>query len=61
MKQQARLDWEYESARLRKLQNEQVSLQHPVGTEVKNEIKRKKSSLSSGICLGSQKWLLSFR
>jgi len=50
MKRQARLDWEQESARLRALQNQQVSLQRPVGTEVCEEIeKKKKSSLSSGL------------
>lgn len=55
MKRQARLDWERESARLRELQNQQVSLQHPVGIEVINEIQQKKSSLSSGISSGLSK------
>lgn len=49
MKRQARLDWEQESARLKALQNQQVSLQHPVGTEVRQEIQQKKSGLSSGL------------
>ncbi|KAF3039399.1 gTPase, IMAP member 8 [Didymella heteroderae] len=55
MKRQARLDWEHESTRLRELQNQQVSLQRPVGTEVKKEIQQKKSSLSSGISSGLSK------
>lgn len=52
MKRQARLDWEQESARLKAVQNQQVSLQRPVGIEVQQEIKKKRSSfkkvLSSG-------------
>lgn len=45
MRRQVRLDWEQESARLRALQNQQVSLQRPVGTEVRQEIQQKKSGL----------------
>jgi hypothetical protein len=52
MKRQARLDWEQESARLKAVQNQQVSLQRPVGIEVQQEIKKKRSGfkkvLSSG-------------
>jgi hypothetical protein len=46
MRRQVRLDWEQESARLKSAQNEQVSLQRPIGTEVRQEIKEKKSGLS---------------
>ncbi|KAF2624866.1 P-loop containing nucleoside triphosphate hydrolase protein [Macroventuria anomochaeta] len=46
MRRQVRLDWEQESARLKALQNQQVSLQRPVGTEVRQEIKQKRSGLS---------------
>lgn len=44
MKRQARQNWEKESARLMSLQNQQVSLQRPVGTEVQQEIKQKRKS-----------------
>ena len=40
------LDWEQESARLKMLQNQQVSLQRPIGAEIHQEIQRRKSSLS---------------
>ncbi|KAJ4993516.1 hypothetical protein SVAN01_01064 [Stagonosporopsis vannaccii] len=46
MRRQIRLDWEQESARLKAIQYEQVSLQRPVGTEVSQEIKQKRSGLS---------------
>lgn len=46
MKRQIRLDWEQESARLQSVQNEQVSLQRAVGTEVRQEITQKRSGLS---------------
>jgi hypothetical protein len=49
MRRRAQLDWEQESARLKVLQNQQVSLQRPVGTEVCREVERKKSGLSSGL------------
>ncbi|KAJ4398853.1 hypothetical protein N0V91_009904 [Didymella pomorum] len=44
MRRQIRLDWEQESARLKMLQNQQVSLQRPIGAEVRQEIQQKKSS-----------------
>ncbi|KAF2034235.1 P-loop containing nucleoside triphosphate hydrolase protein, partial [Setomelanomma holmii] len=37
MKRQHQRDWERESAHLRQAQNDQVSLQRPVGTEVRQE------------------------
>ncbi|KAG9206732.1 gTPase, IMAP member 8 [Epicoccum nigrum] len=46
MRRQVRLDWEQESARLKAVQNEQVSLQRPIGTEVRQEIKMKRSAVS---------------
>lgn len=46
MKRQIQRDWEVESARLGQVQHEQVSLQRPVGTEVRQEIRRKRSGLS---------------
>lgn len=49
MKRQIQRDWEAESARLKQVQNEQVSLQRPVGTEVREEITKKRSGLSKVI------------
>lgn len=46
MKRQIQRDWEAESLRLRQAENEQVSLQHAVGTEVVEEVRKKKSVLS---------------
>ncbi|KAF1995328.1 P-loop containing nucleoside triphosphate hydrolase protein [Amniculicola lignicola CBS 123094] len=46
MKRQIQRDWEAESARLRQAQNDQVSLQHAVGVEVRQEIKEKRSGLT---------------
>lgn len=46
MRRQVRLDWEQESARLKAAENEQVSLQRPVGIEVRQEIRKKRSGLS---------------
>jgi hypothetical protein len=40
------LDWEKVSAELNVLQNEQISLQRSVGTEVRQEIQKKRSGLS---------------
>jgi hypothetical protein len=45
MKRQLQRDWEEESARLRQVHNDQVSLQRAVGTEVQQEIRRKRSGL----------------
>ncbi|KAF2200939.1 P-loop containing nucleoside triphosphate hydrolase protein [Delitschia confertaspora ATCC 74209] len=47
MKRQLQRDWENERARLQRAQQEQVSLQRPVGVEVQQQITRKKSKLSS--------------
>ena len=41
-----RRDWEEETERLKAVQNQQVSLQRPVGTEVCQEIKQKRTGLS---------------
>ncbi|KAF2870469.1 P-loop containing nucleoside triphosphate hydrolase protein [Massariosphaeria phaeospora] len=49
MKRQIQRDWESEQARLRKVDDEQVSLERPVGTEVVREIKEKKSMLSKAL------------
>jgi len=46
MKRQIQRDWEAESTRLKQVQNEQVSLQHAVGVEVRQEIKQKRSGLT---------------
>ncbi|KAF2815178.1 P-loop containing nucleoside triphosphate hydrolase protein [Mytilinidion resinicola] len=46
MKRQIQRDWEEEQLRLEKAQKEQVSLQRPVGTEVQEEIKKKRFKLS---------------
>lgn len=45
MKAQIQKDWEAELSRLRQTENEQGSLNHPVGTEVAQEVKKKKKSL----------------
>ncbi|KAF1830153.1 hypothetical protein BDW02DRAFT_609386 [Decorospora gaudefroyi] len=46
MKRQIQRDWQVESARLKQIQNEQVSLQQAVGVEVRQEIQKKRSGLT---------------
>lgn len=46
MKRQIQQDWAREQARLKQLQEQQVSLQKPVAEEVQQEIKKKRSTLS---------------
>ncbi|KAF2264555.1 P-loop containing nucleoside triphosphate hydrolase protein [Lojkania enalia] len=49
MKRQLRKDWEAETEKLQQLQQQQVSLQRAVGSEVHREIEQKKSRLSKGL------------
>ncbi|KAL8798870.1 MAG: hypothetical protein Q9182_006326 [Xanthomendoza sp. 2 TL-2023] len=46
-RRQLQRDWEAEQNRLREANEQQVSLQKPVGTQVRKEIKEKKSGLST--------------
>jgi hypothetical protein len=46
MKRQVQRDWEEEQTRLQKAESEQVSLQRPVGAEVQEQIKKKRSKLA---------------
>lgn len=46
-RRQLQRDWELERNRLREANEQQVSLQKPVGTQVRQEIKEKKSGLST--------------
>ncbi|KAJ4292500.1 hypothetical protein N0V90_009162 [Kalmusia sp. IMI 367209] len=51
MRRQIQRDWEEEEARIRQVDKDQVSLQRPVGIEVRHEIQKKRSMLSKALPL----------